>query len=221
MIRYIFRWMTASIVCAIMWSCIHSCNPFGGYHRSLFSANSPFSSTNSLQSVSSYSRRLFNVPVSVPSEGAAIHYAPSEDLEHVDAQLIEQTTSDHLDIAMYAFTDYAIARAVVDAANRGVKVEIYRDREQYENEQQRNSYVAQLFRGNPNISIRVKSSTVLMHIKAWSDGKILREGSANWSSSGEKQQDNTLTLTQDPRSVQGFESNFRHIWERTSNLVAQ
>jgi len=78
-----------------------------------------------------------------------------------------------------------------------------------------------LLRSNPNISIRVKNSRVLMHIKGWSDGTILREGSANWSRSGEQDQDNTLSLTRDARSVQGFEDNFRHIWERTSKLVVQ
>ena len=176
---------------------------------------------STLRSVSSYSHRLLNIPVSVPAQGAAIHYAPAEDLEHIDARLIEQTSGNHLDIAMYAFTDVRIARAVVDAANRGVKVDIYRDDEQFAQEQRREPYVLDMFRGNPNISIRVKNSRVLMHIKGWSDGNMLREGSANWSRSGEQEQDNTLLLTKDPQSVQGFESNFQHIWERTGNLIVQ
>ncbi|MHB1840826.1 MAG: phospholipase D-like domain-containing protein [Acidobacteriaceae bacterium] len=123
---------------------------------------------------------------------------------------------------MYAFTDMPIARAVVDAANRGVKVNIYRDEEQFAQEQRREPYVLAMLRRNPNISIRVKDSRVLMHIKGWSDGTILREGSANWSRSGEEDQDNTLLLTKDPQSVQGFERNFQHIfWQRTSNLVVK
>lgn len=221
MIRYMLRWMAASVACAVMWAAIRTFTGFSRYHGSFFPGSNTFSSSDSLHRVSSYSNRLFNVPVKVPVQGLDVHYSPVENLEHIDEQLIEQTTSNHLDIAMYAFTDYAIARAVSDVANRGVKVYIYRDREQYENEQRRNSYVAQLFHGNPNISIHVKSSMVLMHIKGWSDGKILREGSANWSPSGEKEQDNTLMVTQDPRSVLGFEDNFHHIWNRTSNLVAQ
>ena len=222
MIRYIFRYLTASILCAVMWMGIRGCSGnFGSYRRSAYLDSRSFSTASTLRSVSSYSHRLLNIPVSVPAQGAAIHYAPAEDLEHIDARLIEQTSGNHLDIAMYAFTDVQIAHAVVDAANRGVKVEIYRDDEQFAQEQRREPYVLDMFRGNPNISIRVKNSRVLMHIKGWSDGNMLREGSANWSRSGELEQDNTLLLTKDPQSVQGFESNFQHIWERTGNLIVQ
>ncbi len=223
MIRYIFRYLPASILCAVMWMGIRGCSGnFGPYRRSADLDSRSFTTASALRSVTSYSHKFLNAPVDVPSQGTAIHYAPAEDLEHIDVQLIEKTTSDHLDIAMYAFTDVPIARAVVDAANCGVKVNIYRDEEQFAQEQRREPYVLAMLRGNPNISIRVKDSRVLMHIKGWSDGTILREGSANWSRSGEEDQDNTLLLTKDAQSVQGFERNFQHIfWQRTSNLVVQ
>jgi phosphatidylserine/phosphatidylglycerophosphate/cardiolipin synthase-like enzyme len=151
----------------------------------------------------------------------SIYYSPACDLELIDVEEIEHTRSNHLDIAMYAFTDVAIARAVVDVANRGVRVRIYRDREQWEEEQHRDGYVLSLLRANPNIAIRVKGSNTLMHLKAFCDGAVLREGSANWSPSGERRQDNTLTLTSDPQLVNSFEANFRRIWNRPNNLVVQ
>ena len=222
MIRYITKYLLASILCAVMWMGIHGCSGnFGPSHRSAFLDGSSFNTASALRGITSYSHKFLNTPVDVPSQGSAIHYAPAEELEHIDVQLIEKTTSDHVDIAMYAFTDMPIARAVVDAANRGVKVNIYRDDEQFAQEQRREPYVLALLRTNPNISIRVKNSRVLMHIKGWSDGTILREGSANWSRSGEQDQDNTLSLTRDTQSVRGFENNFQHIWERTNNLVVQ
>ena len=97
---------------------------------------------------------------------------------------------------MYAFTDQAIARAILNAANRGVQVRIYRDRGQYEQEQ-RNPYIVTLFRNSSNIHIRVKNSHELMHLKSWSDGTVLREGSSNWSPSGEKRQQNSLLFIRD------------------------
>ncbi|MHB1840384.1 MAG: phospholipase D-like domain-containing protein [Acidobacteriaceae bacterium] len=223
MIRYIVKYLLASLLCAAMWMGIRGCSGnFAPYRRSADLDSRSFTPASALHSVTSYSRKFLNTPVDVPSQGTAIHYAPAEDLEHIDAQLMEKTTSDHLDIAMYAFTDVPIARAVVDVANRGVKVAIYRDEEQFAQEQRREPYVLAMLRSNPNISIRVKDSRVLMHIKGWSDGTILREGSANWSRSGELEQDNTLLLTKDPQSVQGFERNFQHIfWQRTSNLLVQ
>jgi hypothetical protein len=78
-----------------------------------------------------------------------------------------------------------------------------------------------MFQGHRNIQIRVKASTVLMHVKSWSDGCIVRDGSANWSPSGEKQQDNTLTLTSDSTAVQNFETEFSTMWNRTDNTIIQ
>jgi hypothetical protein len=151
----------------------------------------------------------------------AIHYSPWENLEHIDIKVIESSRCRHLDIAAYSFTDQEIARAVVAFANSGRKVRIYRDREQYEQESRRNSYVATLFHGNPNISIRVKGSKELMHIKGFTDLCLVREGSANWSPSGEKSQDNTLTLSTDKKSVADFEAVFEAMWARSNNIVIQ
>jgi hypothetical protein len=155
----------------------------------------------------------------------AIYYSPWQNLESIDVDEIVNESHNpncsHLDLAMYSFTDWQLARAIVLFANSGRIVRIYRDREQYEQESQRGNRVAQMFQGNPNILIRVKGSRTLMHMKAWSDGCVLREGSANWSPSGEKQQGNTLTLTTDIKSIQNYEAGFRAIWDRADNEAIQ
>lgn len=150
----------------------------------------------------------------------AVYYAPWQNLEAIDASAILHSRCNHLDIAMYSFTDYALAQAVATFANSGRFVRIYRDREQYEQEQDRSSRVRDVLRVR-NIQIRVKSSMVLMHQKAWSDGCVFREGSANWSPSGEKQQDNTLTFLNDQASINNFERAFEAMWDRSDNLVVQ
>jgi hypothetical protein len=155
----------------------------------------------------------------------AIYYAPWQNLEAIDFDEIANESRNpncsHLDLAMYSFTDWQLAKAIVLFANTGRIVRIYRDREQFEQESNRGNRVAQVFKGNPNILIRVKGSRTLMHMKAWSDGCVLREGSANWSPSGEKQQDNTLSLTTDIKSIQNYEAGFRAIWNRADNEVIQ
>jgi hypothetical protein len=151
----------------------------------------------------------------------AVHYGPEENLEVIDVAAIVNSRCDHLDIAMYSFTDRALAQAVIRFAANGRRIRIYRDREQYEQESRRGSYVANLFHGNRNIAIRVKGSNILMHDKAWSDGCTLREGSANWSPSGEIKQDNTLTLTAAHDAINAFETNFQAMWARPDNQVIQ
>jgi phosphatidylserine/phosphatidylglycerophosphate/cardiolipin synthase-like enzyme len=157
--------------------------------------------------------------VAASTSGLELHYSPADNLEHVDIDLIQRCRG-HLDIAMYAFTDQAIARAILNAANQGVQVRIYRDRGQYEQEQ-RNPYIATLFRSSSNIHIRVKNSHELMHLKSWSDGTVLREGSSNWSPSGEKRQQNSLLIIRDSNLIRTFETTFDSLWNQPGNYVVQ
>jgi len=148
-------------------------------------------------------------------------YCPNVNCESVDESLL-RNSGDHLDIAMYAFTDRRIADELVERANHGVKIRLYRDNEQYNQEVRRDSYVLHAFSGNPNISIRVKGNRRdLMHLKTWSDGELLREGSANWSVGGEKYQDNSLFVLRDQASVTAFERKFEEMWSRPGNQIVQ
>src|SRR5581483_3888361 len=121
------------------------------------------------------------------------HYAPAQDLERFDVQQIDRARHT-VDIAMYAFTDRYIADALLRAAHRGVSIRLYRDREQYHEEQRHAAEhgglsTTNMFRGEQLIHIRVKSNGErnLMHLKAYViDGALLRDGSANWSNAGLK-----------------------------------
>jgi phosphatidylserine/phosphatidylglycerophosphate/cardiolipin synthase-like enzyme len=159
---------------------------------------------------------------------AGNHFAPAENLEQLDLEQIAQARHT-LDIAMYSFTDRYLADAVIEAAHRGVKVRIYRDRSQFQ-EEQRNAdlhhqrSLSDMFHRQPNVQVRVKDSNEhnLMHLKAYVvDGKLLRDGSANWSPSGLKQQDNNAHFTTDPGQVHAFQQAFEEMWSRARNEVAQ
>jgi phosphatidylserine/phosphatidylglycerophosphate/cardiolipin synthase-like enzyme len=53
-----------------------------------------------------------------------IHYAPAENLEHVDVALIDSAQRE-VDLAAYVLTDWPVIQALTRAADRGVKVCIY------------------------------------------------------------------------------------------------
>lgn len=158
---------------------------------------------------------------------AEIHYSPEEDLERIDINLI-RTAQRTIDMPMYAFTDRYLAEAVLDRAEHGVKIRLYRDQGQFEEETQRASHrrsdndPLSLFKGQSNIQIRVKGSSTLLHLKSYCiDGRILRDGSANWSPSGEKRQDNSLVIVTSPAAIQHFEQVFDQIWNRDDNQIIQ
>lgn len=159
----------------------------------------------------------------VAAEG---HFSPAEDIERIDVARMGKAQSS-IDIAMYAFTDRYLAQQLRELAERGVKIRIYRDHEQYEEEQRKASKHADdstsaMLAGEENIQIRVKGRRELMHLKAYVvDGVLLRDGSANWSPSGEKRQDNNAHFTADPSQVEAFRREFEQMWTRADNVVVQ
>jgi len=140
------------------------------------------------------------------------HFSPAENLEKLDIARIRQAQHT-LDIAMYAFTDKFLAEAIIERARAGVQVRVYRDRSQFEQEEgrsnsKRESTTAQ-FDGEKNIHIKVKNSHELMHLKAYLiDQQVLRAGSANWSPTGLKRQDNNAHFCTDPQQIKAFQGTF-------------
>jgi len=153
------------------------------------------------------------------------HFSPAENLEQIDlARLREAQQS--LDIAMYAFTDPYLAEAIVERARAGVQVRIYRDRSQFDEEEGRNNSKRQStttqFGGESSIHVKVKASHELMHLKAYLvDGRVLRTGSANWSPSGLKRQDNNAHFSTDPAQIKAFQATFEAMWNRSDNRSVQ
>ncbi len=154
------------------------------------------------------------------------HFSPAEDIERIDVARLEKAQSS-IDVAMYAFTDRYLAQQLKELAQRGVKIRIYRDHEQYEEEQRNASKhdddsTSAMLAAEGNIQIRVKGRRELMHLKAYVvDGALLRDGSANWSPSGEKRQDNNAHFTADPSQVESFRREFEQMWTRSDNVVVQ
>ena len=153
------------------------------------------------------------------------HYSPAEDLERLDYEAIRGARRS-LDIVMFSFTDVLLAQAVREAGRRGVRTRIYRDGNEYEREQaqvRRHRSAMQTLRGEANICIRVKPpGRDYMHLKvACIDGRLLRTGSANWSPSGERREDDDANYTTDPNAIKRFVRDFEALWNRSDNIVVQ
>ncbi len=136
-----------------------------------------------------------------------IHYAPSENLEHVDVALID-TAKREIDIAAYVLTDWAVMQALTRAADRGVKVRIYLDGSQLA-ERERAKVFNDLVE-TPGVETRTKHNPgAPMHLKSYQiDGQLLRSGAANFSASGLKRQDNDLIVIESAAAAAAFKHNF-------------
>jgi len=63
-------------------------------------------------------------------------------------------------------------------------------------------------------NVRIKRGGPFMHLKAHAiDGELLRTGSANFSASGERQQDNDLIVIRDAGAAAKFDVHFERMWQ--------
>ena len=113
-----------------------------------------------------------------------------------------------------------------EAGRRGVQVRVYRDGNEYDREQaqaRRHPSATQTLLGEANIRIRVKPpGRDYMHLKQLCvDGRLLRTGSANWSPSGEKREDDDADYSTDRNAIERFERDFEALWNRSDNIVVQ
>lgn len=152
-------------------------------------------------------------------ETISVHYAPEENLEHIDVALIN-TALHEIDFASYVLTDVPVIEALTRAATRGVHVRLYLYEGQF-NDHGKPYQALQALQNTPGVMIKFKSQhRPLMHLKSYQiDGYLLRSGAANLSASGLKLQDNDLIIINDKDIVQHFKKKFDAMWEKTNLLV--
>lgn len=146
-------------------------------------------------------------------------YSPGTNLERSELARLDTATRT-VDVAMYSFTDLELAEELAGLARRGVKVRVYRDRGEYKQEGEREAQNTTAILLAAGIEVRVKGARDLMHLKSYAiDGRLLRTGSANWSPTGLKRQDNDVTYELSPEAVERFEAKFEEMWVKASNTV--
>lgn len=158
-------------------------------------------------SLSHIARGLFALTLAIgmssAEAGVRIHYAPAENLEHIDVGELDRATNS-IDFAAFILSDRPVIDALVRAHTRGVAVRLVLDPSQ-KHDDERLAPLADV--------TRKKKRGALMHLKSWAiDGRLLRTGSANFTASGLKRQDNDLLLIDDAGAVGAFLADFERMW---------
>ncbi|WP_457678787.1 phospholipase D family nuclease [Thermovibrio sp.] len=117
-----------------------------------------------------------------------------------------------IDIAIYSFTSKPIAKALIDARKRGVKVRVIID---YGNGKSRFCVGPLLEKAGIEVRYKKGSGGGLMHDKyAIYDGKVVSTGSFNWTANAEKRNDeNLVVIKNDRRLVEEYKNNFKKLWK--------
>jgi phosphatidylserine/phosphatidylglycerophosphate/cardiolipin synthase-like enzyme len=106
----------------------------------------------------------------------------------VDVALIDSARQE-IDLAAYVLTDWPVIQALTRAADRGVKVRIYLDGTRSAEVEGAKPF-RDLAETPDDVEIRIKGdNSALMHLKSYQiDGRVLRTGAVNFSSSGLKRE---------------------------------
>ncbi len=123
-----------------------------------------------------------------------------------------------IDVAMYAFTSRPIARALVDAHRRGVRVRVIMDKK-FAEKSRFSKHIYLMKRGIPVKLVSpppgVRGRVGLMHHKfAVIDGRVLLTGSFNWTASAEKLNYENLLVFHSEEMAAIYEREFNRIWNR-------
>ena len=147
-------------------------------------------------------------------------YSPGTNLERSELAQLETATRS-IDLAMYSSTDRELAEELAALAHKGVRIRVYQDREQFSQEMQSGGLTTTSILLAAGIEVRVKGARDLMHLKSYAvDGRLLRSGSANWSPTGLKRQDNDVLHETSPEAVERFGRKFEEMWAKASNTIA-
>ncbi|KAG0245539.1 hypothetical protein B0O80DRAFT_430848 [Mortierella sp. GBAus27b] len=136
-------------------------------------------------------------------------FFPSEQSFHKLVKTLDDSKKS-LDICVYTITDDQLAKAIIRAHERGVKVRIISDNDKAND---LGSDVNRL-RDDNHIGVRLDHSPSYMHHKfAVVDDALVINGSYNWTKGARFDNRENLTLTNSPKAIQEFKAEFERLWK--------
>lgn len=177
---------------------------FGGNKSTKTPPNSPVSEVKT----SSFNPLPKVEAVDMPSTA---YFSPSDVcLNAIIFQL--KAATKNVDICVFTISDDRISREIIACHKRNVKVRIISDNDKMNDE---GSDIENL--KTAGIPLKIDTSTGHMHHKfAIIDGKVLVNGSYNWTRSAEKYNYENIVVSRELPLIQQFQKEFAKMWENLS-----
>ena len=151
--------------------------------------------------------RTLDVVGAAPSIESSAHFTPGDDcLRKLRGLCLGARRS--LDICVYTISDDRISEAILDCHRRGVAVRLLTDNDKRHDD---GSDIARL--REQGVPVRIDDSPFHMHHKfALFDGRVLANGSFNWTRSASTGNEENLVVTDDPELARSFAGRFEALW---------
>jgi len=140
--------------------------------------------------------------------GAEAHFSPGTACYRRIIGLFDKAEKS-ADVCVFTITDDRISAAILDAHARGVAIRVVADNEKAED---LGSDVGRL--AAAGVPVRVDRTPFHMHHKfALFDGRLLLNGSYNWTRGAADSNEENILITPDPDLVRPFATAFERLWE--------
>ncbi|MDR2604970.1 MAG: phospholipase D family protein [Desulfovibrio sp.] len=149
-------------------------------------------------------------PVAAPAAGAGVEtaFSPAGGALALTLSLINKAEKSIL-VAAFSFTSTPVAKALTNAARRGVRVRVVADKETNDK-----GYTAVVFLANQGIPVRLNGAYNHMHNKFMvADGRHVQTGSFNYTrAAAEKNAENVLVVRNDPVTAAKYTAEWERLW---------
>ena len=134
-----------------------------------------------------------------------VYFSPNGGCSDAIIKQIDNSKSEIL-VQAYSFTSTTIAKALIEAHKRGVKVEAILDKSQ-----KTQKYSGATFLANSRIPTFIDSAHAIAHNKIMIiDGKTVITGSFNFTKAAESKNAENLLIIQSPELAKLYTENWRH-----------
>ncbi len=154
----------------------------------------------------------FSTPVSTSASFSGIQHAfcPSPQCESLPISVINQASS-RIWVAMYSFTNQNLAKALIDAKQRGVDVRVIVEKQQAGGQYSQHQELAAA-----GIAVKIDTNPQLMHHKfAVVDAETLINGSMNWTGNGVGENNENELVIHSLELNQKFADEFQKVWDES------
>ncbi|RDZ26853.1 nuclease [Lysobacter silvisoli] len=153
--------------------------------------------------------KTLDVVGAVPTVESSAHFTPGDDCLRALRGLCASAKRS-ADICVYTVSDDRLTEAILACHRRGVAVRVLTDNDKRHDD---GSDIEHL--RAQGVAVRIDDSPFHMHHKfALFDGRILANGSFNWTRSASTSNEENLVITDDPRLARSFAGQFQALWDK-------
>lgn len=139
-------------------------------------------------------------------ERVEVFFCPEDGCSAKIIALIDRA-NESIDVAIYSFTHREIAKALIDAKDRGVAVRVLMEGEQL------SRFSVHSYLKNSGIEVRMDGNPYLMHNKFMViDDRIVIGGSFNYSYSADRKNNENVIVIYGSETASEFEKEFEKLW---------